>query len=220
MKAVMISIQPYWIFLIIAKAMGWEIEQHKEIEVRKNYPKAYDWNKVAKIYCSKDKKSFDKIPEKYRPAMKKFLGKVIGHFVCDRIYNLVQAGAGIMFATENFDLLEPQMFRDMSCLTDNQLSDYLGDKDGYAWHITDLVIYDEPRELGEFWAYNAELNKLFENEHEDCCAWGRCETESGCSNDCDTENILNCYQCWADWNGWCHKLTRPPQSWQFVEEKE
>lgn len=88
MKAVMISIQPYWAFLIIAKAMGWEIKQHKEIEVRKNYPKAEDWNKVAKIYCSKDKKSFDRIPEKYRPAMKKFLGKVIGKFVCDRIYDI------------------------------------------------------------------------------------------------------------------------------------
>ena len=26
MKSVLISIQPYWVFLIIAKTMGWEIE--------------------------------------------------------------------------------------------------------------------------------------------------------------------------------------------------
>lgn len=212
MKAVMISIQPYWVFLIIAKAMGWEIDQHKEIEVRKTYPKADDWNRVVKIYCSKDKKSFGKIPEKYRPAMKKFLGKVIGHFVCDEITK-------IDFITLRGSIKSKDLIKN-ACLNIDETKQYIGTKNGYAWHITDLVIYDEPRELGEFWAYNAELNKLFENEHEDCCAWGRCETESGCSNDCDTENILNCYQCWADWNGWCHKLTRPPQSWQFVEEKE
>lgn len=213
MKSVMISIKPYWVFLIIAKAMGWEIKQHKEIEVRKNYPKAEDWNKVAKIYCSKDKKSFDKIPEKYRPAMSKFLGKVIGEFVCDRVGEFFSPQSPLVI-TDTEDLLKK------ACLKREDTIKYIGEgKMGYAWHISNLVIYDEPRELSEFWAYNAELNKLF-NEGEDYCAWGRCETENGCTNDCDTENILHCYQCWEDWSGWCHRLTRPPQSWQFVEEKE
>ena len=106
-----------------------------------------------------------------------------------------------------------------TCLTEKEIVNYAKGKMIYYWHISDLKIYDEPKELSEFWAYNAELNKRF-NDGEDYCAWGRCETENGCTNDCDTENILNCYQCWADWSGWCHKLTRPPQSWQFVEEKE
>ena len=213
MKAVMISIKPYWVFLIIAKAMGWGIEQHKEIEVRKNYPKADDWNKVAKIYCSKDKKSFDKIPEKYRPAMKKFLGKVIGEFVCDRIdYWQYHYKSDVMHIADMSEL---------SCVSIEDLLKYSngGETTIYGWHISNLVIYDEPKELSEFWAYNAELNKRF-NDGEDYCAWGGCKTENGCTNDCDTENILNCYQCWADWNGWCHKLTRPPQSWCYVEEKE
>lgn len=208
MKAVLISIQSKWLELI---AYG-----DKTIEIRKTRPNI-DTPFKCYIYCTKGK-----------PLLRHNIidgkdiianGKVIGEFVCDEVYNLVQAGAGIMFATENLDLLEPQMFRDMSCLTDSQLADYLGNKDGYAWHITDLVIYDEPRELSEFWAYNAELNKRF-NDGEDCCAWGGCETENGCTNDCDTKSVLPCYQCWADWNGWCHKLTRPPESWQFVEEKE
>ena len=216
MKAVMISIQPQWAEKI---ANG-----QKTIEVRKTRPKI-DTPFKCYIYCTKAKSKAEMLSpmpfvggvelgeclDKYRID-----GKVIGHFVCDRIYNLVQAGAGIMFADENLDLLEPQMFRDMSCLTDNQLSDYLDNKDGFAWHITDLVIYDEPRELGEFWAYNAELNKQF-NRGEDYCAWGSCETENGCLNDCDTENILHCYQCWADWSGWCHRLTRPPESWRYID---
>ena len=217
MKAVMISIKPYWVFLIIAKAMGWEIKQHKEIEVRKTYPKAEDWNKVAKTYCSKDKKSFDRIPEKYKPAMKKFLGKVIGEFVCDNIYQIKNQYSG--FVVANATQGETNEIARQSCLDCGGMIKYLRNKDGYAWHISNLVIYDEPKELSEFWAYNAELNKLF-NEGEDYCAWGGCETENGCTNDCDTENILHCYQCWEDWSGWCHRLTRPPESWCYVEEKE
>ena len=58
MKSVLISIQPYWVFLIIAKTMGWNISEEKTVEVRKNHPQSENWDKVAKIYCSKDKKVF------------------------------------------------------------------------------------------------------------------------------------------------------------------
>lgn len=85
MKSVLISIQPYWVFLIIAKTMGWNVNQEKTVEIRKSHPKDENWNKVAKMYCSKDKKSFDRIPKEYRPLMERFLGKVIGEFVCDCI---------------------------------------------------------------------------------------------------------------------------------------
>ena len=76
MKAVLMSIQPYWVFLIIARKMGWHIDKEKTIEVRKNFPKDQDWNRSVEIYCSKDKKSFSQIPKKYQPLMKRFLGKV------------------------------------------------------------------------------------------------------------------------------------------------
>lgn len=77
-------------------------------------------------------------------------GKVIGEFICDKVYNLVNAFGGIVFADENLNQLEPQLFRDMSCLTDEQTADYLGDKDGYGWHISDLKIYDSPLTLDAF----------------------------------------------------------------------
>ena len=193
MKAVMISIQPQWAEKI---ANG-----QKTIEVRKTRPKI-DTPFKCYIYCTKAKSKAEMLSpmpfvggvelgeclDKYRID-----GKVIGHFVCDRIYNLVQAGAGIMFADENLDLLEPQMFRDMSCLTDNQLSDYLDNKDGFAWHITDLVIYDEPKELSEF-------------KH--CCP-----TTDGCKQCKYLEVEYNGYFCECN-------LTRPPMSWCYVEEKE
>lgn len=84
-KAVMASIQPYYVFLIIAHKMGWNIPQDKKVEVRKDYPKAKDWNKKVDIYCSKNKKSFNRIPKEYQPLMRPLLGKVICEFVCDYI---------------------------------------------------------------------------------------------------------------------------------------
>lgn len=134
MKAVLISIQPYWVFLIIAKIMGWNIDKEKTVEVRKSYPKAENWNKVAKIYCSKDKRSFSKIPKEYQPLMERFLGKVIGEFICDEI-------------ADCRDLtLTP------TCLTLEQWLKYTDNHKGpvWGWHISDLVIYDQPKPLSKF----------------------------------------------------------------------
>ena len=204
MKAVMISIQPKWVEKI---ANG-----QKTIEVRKTRPKI-DTPFKCYIYCTKDKYDVTTMGAD-KPII--WHGKVIGHFVCDRITDI---SVSVRNCNEDYNHVYHNDECKGSCLTWKELQEYGKGKTLYGWHISDLVIYEQPKELSEFWAYNAELNKLF-NEGEDYCAWGRCETESGCTNDCDTENILNCYQCWADWNGWCHRLTRPPQSWQFVEEKE
>lgn len=224
MKSVLISIQPYWVFLIIAKTMGWNIDKEKTVEVRKNYPKSNDWNKVVKIYCSKDKKSFAKIPKEYQPLMEKFLGKVIGEFVCDCIANYEAE----LWDDETFERIqefyEPDDFAEYgeyeyktiadnsddfwkenmlcksSCLTIEELRKYLGTgiTEFYGWGISNLIIYDKPRELGEFYA-------IVENE--DC---GKCKFYD---TPCESEP---CNQC----QGSRKYLTRPPQSWCYVESEE
>ena len=142
MKSVLISIQPYWVFLIIAKIMGWNIDKEKSVEVRKNYPKAENWDKIAKIYCSKDKKSFSKIPQKYQPFMERLLGKVIGEFVCDIVepYWFTEADTGI----EEYEDVQ------LSCVPVNELLDYANGEELYFWNISDLAIYDEPKPLTDF----------------------------------------------------------------------
>ena len=147
MKSVIISIQPYWAFLIIAKTMGWDIPQEKTIEVMKSYPKDKEWNKVTHIYCSKDRKSFNRIPKQYQPFMKKLLGKVIGEFVCDRIYEIKNLGSSFMIGN---DIALTNRTARESCLEFPDLRAYLEDKNGYAWHISELKIYDKPKELREF----------------------------------------------------------------------
>ena len=37
-----------------------------------------------------------------------------------------------------------------TCLTSKEFCDYLGEKVGYGWHISNLKIYDPPRDLWEF----------------------------------------------------------------------
>lgn len=133
------------------------------ILVRKKVPNETPFK--VYIYCTKDKPYLYRVDDDdnfelartLRPYVDEYVkdyneqnGKVIGEFICDKVYNLVNAFGGIMFADENLNQLDPQLFRDMSCLTDEQTADYLGNKDGYGLHITALKIYDNPKELNEF----------------------------------------------------------------------
>lgn len=69
-------------------------------------------------------------------------GKVIGEFICDRIkMDIIGYKNG---EPAYWDLLEG------SCLTKEQLYEYGGWKTLYGWHISDLKIYDQPKELSEF----------------------------------------------------------------------
>ena len=211
MKSVLISIQPYWMFLIIANKMGWEIGKHKTVEVRKNYPKADNWDKIVKLYCSKDKKSFAKIPKKYQPFMEMFLGKVIGEFVCDKIIDIDYGiEEGVYFDGEYQQGFETNGDgNNPTCLSFVELENYLTKNEGYGWHISNLVIYDKPKELTDFCT--------IDNEAVQNCKY-RFQTYHQFS---DTGYIKNGFAC--DYNDdWCAKcktkpITRPPQSWCYVE---
>ena len=152
MKSVLTSIQPYYVFLIIAEHMGWEIPQKKTIEVRKNFPKACDWDNKVYIYCSKNKKLFNRIPKEYQPLMEPLLGKVIGGFYCDKItkypYEAFNDGEHFM----------PYGELEKTGLDGLQLYDYLGVEDGYGWEISNLEIYDKPIDL--HWFFNEQYQKI------------------------------------------------------------
>ena len=65
-------------------------------------------------------------------------GKVIGEFLCDQIINI--NGAGRIPS----DAARP------TCLEPAELHQYLGAATGFGWHISDLRVYDHPRDLWEF----------------------------------------------------------------------
>lgn len=205
MKSVLISIQPYWVFLIIAKIMGWEVEQHKNIEVRKNFPEAGDWNKLVEIYCSKDKKSFNRIPKEYQPLMQKFLGKIVGEFTCDKIYKIDTDSVDWIYIAETYCKYF-YAAKDLNCcLSDGELYSYGKDKPLYGWHISDLKIYDKPREISEF-------RKPFTPKKLDIRKF---IIKNGINN-----GINNIAPDFKSKYEFCDKIIRPPQSWCYVEEKE
>ena len=136
MKSVLISIQPKWCELI---ASG-----KKTVEVRKTCPKLETPFKVN-IYCTQGLfKDLGVIGnEMYQKRM-----KVIGEFVCDKI---------VEFENSIYDeALRETVAR--SCVPMYDLLVYLGKQDyGFGWHISDLVIYDQPKELSEFCSYDARI---------------------------------------------------------------
>lgn len=203
MKSVLISIRPKWCELI---ASG-----EKTVEMRKTRPNIQTPFKCY-IYCTKRKM--------VTCSEVNGNGKVIGEFICDKLTYVearIDNNGEKHLANANFLLRK-------SFLSEKQMFDYLYKADrktggGWAWHISNLKIYDKQRELSEFWAYNEKLHKRYDSEEDFCCyndtnEYGEALTDCGDAYN----NILNCYRCWKEWSGWCHNVTRPPQSWCYVEE--
>ena len=135
-KAVLISIRPKWCQKIVSG--------EKTIEVRKTKPKLETPFKCY-IYCTLPKYPHEDFIATNYP-MPQFYGggKIIGDFTCDRIFPIIVFDNG---SIRNW--LFEHMER--SCLAYEELADYIGNgKTGYGWHISDLLIYDQPRELSEF----------------------------------------------------------------------
>lgn len=181
-KAVLISIKPKWCEKI---ASG-----EKTIEVRKTRPKMNTPFKCY-IYCTNGPRN--RLVGSQR--------KVIGEFVCDKIY---QYATGGVKGERGVDISAEDM-ASMSCLTCRQLEEYeyssvpdegYGLIGIYGWHISDLVIYDKPKEISEFYRACHGLN-------ESGMCW-ECDKAIGEEHDCGV-------------NGEIH-LIRPPQSWCYVED--
>ena len=191
MKAVMLSIQPKWCELI---ASG-----KKTVEVRRTKPKI-DVPFKCYIYCTKgdwltsvngkvQKPNNMVIDLSADSQVEELNGKVIGEFVCDYITPFRPKA-----------LLGDSGIVKTSCVKLGDLIEYAPNKPFpkdhlYGWHITDLVIYDKPKELSEF-------------KHE-------------CNGVCvDTKNKVKCDRIMVDGFSCDGLLTlkRPFQSWGYVEE--
>lgn len=188
-KAVLISIRPNWCELIPSGK--------KTNEVRKTRPKIKTPFKCY-IYETKGKKAYfsQPLPIPYYEGH----GKVIGEFVCDYI-KCITPDSFIVKEDAERALLG-------SCLTPKQAKEYAGWKPGehlserrdlYSWHISDLVIYDKPKELSEFYK-KCETMRCEGCEH---LKWQRINSDEY-EYECEYLERI--------------PIIRPPQSWCFVEE--
>lgn len=196
MKSVLISISPKWCELIASCK--------KTVEVRKTKPKL-DVPFKCYIYCTKDNTFAEKTLRGFSDDGKAIYykankGKVIGEFVCDDVTKIINYITH--FGVEGRSECELNTIARSSCLDYMDMLEYLGaDKDGYAWHISDLVIYDQPRGVTGFYHYCGDDPKC-----------DGCELLYYSNTECGKEEF-----CCSNMYG-CKTLKRPPQSWCYVEE--
>lgn len=204
-KAVLISIRPKWCEKI---ASG-----EKTIEVRKTRPKMETPFKCY-IYCTQSADMLwilkererslhpDKIADVFKAAKcggaYRGNGKVIGEFVCDRIDTILPENEP--YGIYNID--DDYVFQ--TCLEYGALWNYGNGQTLYGWHISNLKIYDEQKELGEFTAACR-----YKNDDGTCpsrriaCSFQR--------YDYNPDGSINIVECG-------NTIRRPPQSWGYVEE--
>lgn len=189
MKSVLISIQPKWCEAIAAG--------EKTIEVRKTCPKIKTPFRCY-IYETNNTKGVQgfSVLGRYR------VGKVIGEFICNKVEKF------------NIGSLRSDDIEKLACLSYYEMICYFYKpeeldgktaKQGFAWHISDLKIYDKPKELGEF--------------HTICNKYGN----DSCG-DCPYLEVERCsYPCDDSVDTWCSvdnikPITHAPRGWQYVEE--
>ena len=210
-KAIMISIQPKWVELIAAKK--------KTVELRKTRPNL-DTPFKSYIYMTRINWAFGFLR---RLGMKDLAdrlmhatGKIIGEFVCDKIdaydYEYCthpEIGMDYDCGDNWFAIADSDL--EQACLSYKEFRNYAGNKDVYGWHISDLVIYDEPKRLSEFrrWEeYGTDLRP--------------CQNGVPCEHEV-FDYSEDCTVCGIDFDGDnCpfYKVQRPPQSWCYVEPIE
>lgn len=181
MKAVMFSIKPFW--------CGRIAQGEKTVEVRKRFSEMKTPFKCY-IYCTKDNKMQFWRSKTYAYAADRSHngfdicgnGKVIGEFVCDKLES---------FTTDyrmNKDQTERLSRQSRIHMTD--LIEYEGNAPClWGIHISDLVIYDQPKKLSDFKPWHREC------KYSDLgLAIPKCE---------------KCHEC---------RVEKAPQSYMFVEE--
>lgn len=180
MKSILISMQADPNYLI---------ETHKKtLDLRKTKPII---SPPFKVYIYEALGYRMKLSNVCKGRVWRGLGKVTGEFICDDI-DTVAVFNNVLYSEKNSQANKLAQL----CLTIDEIKSYLGQKNhGYIWHISDLVIYDRPKELSEFSTPCKMRERL--------C--GLCDYAvhgmDGDLIDCNTS------------------LTRPPQSWCYVEER-
>lgn len=222
MKSILISIKPKWCYKI---ASG-----EKAVELRKSAPKIQPPFKCY-IYCTSCRSHFSVASgvcfgndELYRNAQREikygssvelmccdnydetyFLNrKVIGEFICDEIREY--------YPISNIDPINKPYGDDIlasSCVSAEELNDFAWSGSGYGklygWHISDLEIFDNPKELSHFVRICPEWEK--EPLTDKCYACEHCyRNNEAYATECDCEGEIH--------------IKQAPQSWCYVEENE
>lgn len=208
MKSVLISIKPQWCEKIVSG--------RKTIEVRKSAPKEVPFK--AYIYATKPKKWFScgavstsdellwlangkvEMCDGFKfwadsGVYQGLNGRVIGEFICNEVEEFHEWELSPQGKFAEFEEERLKQFLSAACLSRDEVFRYRENlpycKPLYGLHIADLKIYDKPKELSEFFKPCSQHRNLD-------CDWLREHSVCACEDK--------------------KPVTRPPQSWMYVEE--
>ena len=174
MKSVLLSIQPKWCELIASGKKTVEIRKTKpKIETPfKCYIYCTKQNVPGEILLTYNKKVEGRNKGFRDNGDIPLAGKVIGEFICDFIAEFegefwdnkthedirekYEPSDFVEYGEYEYQIIaqngEANWLCKKSCLDWEELRKYIGQgiNDFYGWHISDLVIYDKPKELREF----------------------------------------------------------------------
>lgn len=207
MKSVLISIRPEWVEKIV--------NGEKIIEVRRSAPKELPFK--AYIYCTKDRKNL--LPIEHGKVLQKVnfwentdayygFGKVIGEFICDKVDEYT-------FSHYEAEYRVTHVEQKAMCLNQPELIRYGKGKTLYGWHISDLKIYDKPKELREFYYCCKEMkaNEPRAGKYVSLSCYACRHNALKRTEDYSEYNNMLGYICKRN-------ITRPPQSYMYVENVE
>ena len=119
-------------------------------------------------------------------------GKVIGEFVCNKVKKYEpHVILCACYEVNGADVKENLRYNKGTCLSYEEMVKKSNGKPLYGLHISDLKIYDEPREVSEFRACNGNCNH--------------------CKHRVVNPNDVGDVRCE-------NKITRPPKNYIYVEE--
>lgn len=249
MKSVLISIRPQWCEKIASGEKTIEVRKTAPKEVPfKAY--IYCTKDKPYLYRIDDDNNFEltnTLRSKTYEYVKDYNeqnGKVIGEFICDKVDDFYCASVpyqkennlgygqfidngvyqvngnheGVVFERNDryIDSMLKNKDLEKMCLSAQEIFDYIGlGKHLFAWHISDLKIYDNPKELREFYYCCKEMkaNEPRAGKYISLSCYACRHNALKRTEDCSEYNNMLGYICKRN-------ITRPPQSWQYVEEVE
>ena len=151
MEKIIVSLKPKWCIRIL--------DEVKNVEVRKNYPKRRNTTEfLALLYCTEPHtEDPHKLLEIHNWGTEKIYrgnGMIVGEMLIDRVEELPFDGTSYKMPESG-----------NCCLTEEQLYDYGKGKKLYGWHIASVQLYEIPVPLSDFglkrppqsWCYVPEM---------------------------------------------------------------
>lgn len=173
-------------------------------------------------------------PENFTYIAHTCRGKVIGEFVCDDVskftseftddncyediryhyFDVEQEEQEMIVVSNEWENYNDCWTFRRSCVSFDDLKKYIGinfhDIPFYFWNISELKIYDEPKDLSEF------RKPCIHPEMPYC---PDCKNGYEYISESEAELYRIDGECKAEW--WClNNIKRPPQSWCYVEKTE